>query len=104
MLMTIENVNKLDFIEKIIIHSIDLSLFQVSIVHDDKEYFVTDSSGALLRSTDKLRLQVKFRKCNFGEMSLRHQSAYDEMIGLSEKPSSNLLEVPLGNTWMAHSN
>ena len=31
-----------------------------------------------------------------GKMVLRHQSSYDEMIGLSEGLTDNTLEVPIG--------
>ena len=41
-------------------------------------------------------LQSKFKDMTVGEMVLRHQSPYDEMIGLSEEKSDNTLEVLIG--------
>ena len=91
-------------IDKVIIHSIDISLYQVSVLINGYEHIVTDSNGKLLRASNKMKLQVKFRNVRFKEMVLRHESAFDEMIGMESKPDSNMLEVPLGNTWLASPN
>lgn len=85
-----------DYIDKVILHSHDQSLYLVSVVIDGEEHYVKDNKGNFLKSFNKLGLQAKFAKLKFGEMVLRHQSPYDEMIGLPQNAADNTLEVKLG--------
>lgn len=84
-------------IEKIVIHSLDLVLYQASAIVDGKEHYVTDDSGQLLRSHNLLGMQVQFEGMQFERMVLRQQSAYDEMVGQPVRCDTNALEVPIGN-------
>lgn len=84
-------------IEKVIIHSLDQALYQVSVILDDKERYLADNNGQLLRSHNVLSLQAMFDGIKVEQMVLRQQSAYDEMIGQPGLSGSNTLEVPLGN-------
>ena len=43
-------VRKLKLIDKVILHSLDLCLYQVSVVVDGDEHYVCDEQGALLRA------------------------------------------------------
>ena len=87
---------RLNFIEKVILHCHDQSLYLVSVQIDSEERYVTNEQGSFLKSFNKLSLQSKFKDMTVGAMVLRHQSPYDEMIGLSEKKSDNTLEVLIG--------
>ena len=82
-------------IKKLIYHSVDLSLYQVSVIVEGKEQYVTDENGKFLRSTSLMELQKIMIDVSSRETVLRQTSAYDEMIGGPEKISSNMLEVPL---------
>ena len=47
------NVSKLAkyfFVDKLIYHSIDISLYQASVVLEGKEHYITDDKGKVLRS------------------------------------------------------
>ena len=83
--------------EKLIYHSIDLSLYKVSAVVEGEEHYITDEKGKFLRSVNLIELQKLLQNLPTIKSVLRHNSAYDEMIGGPEKISSNLLEVPLAD-------
>jgi len=82
-------------VDKLIYHSIDLSLYQVSAIINGEEQYVCDERGKLLRSFNLIELQKLLRKVAAEKTVLRQTSAYDEMIGGPEKGESNALEVPL---------
>jgi len=96
MKIKLSELRQLNFIEKVILHCHDQSLYLVSVQIDNVEHYVTDEQDGFLKSFNKLSLQSKFKDMTVGEMVLRHQSPYDEMIGLSEEQSDNTLEVLIG--------
>ena len=94
--MTIE-LNKLQqyfYIDKLIYHSVDLSLYMASVMIDEKEHYITDKNGKYIKASNLISLQKEFAMIEAKETVLRHTSSYDEMIGGPEK-NNNLLEVPL---------
>jgi hypothetical protein len=97
MAITLAKLEKYFVVEKLIFHSIDLSLYQVSAIIEGQEQYVSDSDGKLLRSFNLVELQKQLRSVDAQERVLRHTSAYDEMIGGPEKTSGNLLEVRLAD-------
>ena len=96
-LLKLSQLNTLPQIDKVIIHSIDLSLYQMSVELDGAEYYITDNKGDLLRAFNILDLQKKVRGQRYSKMVLRQISAYDEMIGMPNKDgeASNALEVEI---------
>lgn len=97
MTIVLSKLEKYFVVEKLIFHSVDLSLYQASAIIDQQEHFITDNKGALLRSRSLVELQKLLRNVSATQAVLRHTSAYDEMIGGSEKPATNALEVPLSD-------
>ncbi|GGY48658.1 hypothetical protein GCM10011297_22100 [Bacterioplanes sanyensis] len=97
MSITMNQVRQLSQIDKVVIHSLDLCLYQVSVWVNGEEQYVTDSKGKLLRSFNLLNLQTLFEGLPVTQMVLRQQSAYDEMVGQPSREHSNALEVPLSN-------
>lgn len=97
MAISLSKLNKYFVVEKLIYHSIDLSLYQVSAIIDGVEHYVCDERGKFLRSTKLLELQKQLRKVTADKTVLRQISAYDEMIGGLQKGESNALEVPLAD-------
>ena len=91
------NLTKYFSIDKLIYHSLDQSLYQVSVIIEGKEDYVSDSNDKLLRSHNLIELQKRMRKINAKKTVLRQDSAYDEMIGGPIKNSANTLEVPLND-------
>ena len=96
MSIRLKEIKKLDYIAKVILHCHDQSLYLASVLVDGEERYVKDKNGNFLKSFNKLELQVQFADQIVGEMLLRHQSPYDEMIGLSEDSVDNTLEVRIG--------
>ncbi|CAM2996294.1 DUF6482 family protein [Vibrio neptunius] len=95
MKMSLSKLEKFFFIDKLVIHSLDLSLYQASVVIEGQEFHVLDEQGQMLRALSVVEMQKKCAKLNVKHQYLRHTSAYDEMVGCPTKESSNTLEVPL---------
>ena len=95
MSMPLSKLEKFFYIDKLIIHSLDLALYQVSVLVDGEEHFVTDDKGKFLRAHSILELQKQCRHLKAKQQVLRQQSAYDEMVGQSSKDGTNELEVLL---------
>ena len=91
----LNDVKKLKFIDKVILHCHDQSLYLVSVLIGEEERYVTDRKGELLKSFNKLSLQAHFTGLNVGAVVLQHKSVYDEMIGLSDAVVDNTLEVSI---------
>lgn len=87
------------YIDKLIYHSVDLSLYMVSVIIDEQEHYVTDKNGNFFKATNLTSLQKEFVTIEAKETVLRHTSPYDEMIGGPEK-DNNLLEVPLKDNYL----
>ena len=95
MSIPLKKLEKYFVVDKVIYHSIDLSLYQVSAMIDGVEHYVTDSNDKYLRAVNLIELQKLMRLVKSRNEVLRHTSAYDEMIGTSAKTASNMLEVPI---------
>ncbi|ADZ90443.1 DUF6482 family protein [Marinomonas mediterranea] len=96
--MKVSDLRHIDVFDKVRIHSLESSLYQLSVIVDGSEDYVHKDSGGFLTSHNKLDLQSLFTEKMVGEMVLCHQSAYDEMVGQPMKEGGNMLEVPLGNS------
>ncbi len=97
MLVRLSKLEKFFFIEKVIYHSLDLSLYQVSVLIDGENYYVTDDKDRFLRASNLVELQKTMSSVKSKESVLRQSSAYDEMIGLSGDHGSNTMEVPISD-------
>lgn len=93
--MKLSDLEKIETIEKVKIHSLAPNLYQVSIIVNGEEHFILDDLGRHLSSHNKIELQKIFEHRHVLKSVLCHQSAYDEMVG-QPIGSSNVLEVPLG--------
>ena len=101
MTISLRQLKKRKTLDKVIIHSLDLCLYQASVLVEDEEQFVTDNNGKLLRSHNVLAFQAMFEPFVVKAFVMRHQSAYDEMVGQPLRQGSNVLEVPFGNNRLA---
>ena len=101
MTVSIQDLHHLKTIPKLIFHSLDCALYQVSVMTPDGEQMVTDSKGRLLRSHNLISLQAMFNDFPVQQQVLRQQSAYDEMVNQPRRSGSNQLEVLLGNNGLS---
>ena len=95
MYISLKALQKLNFVDKAIIHSHDQSLYLLSVEIDGKEYFVKTSKDSFLKSFSKTDILSQFPITKIGEVWLRQKTPYDEMIGLSVGVD-NTLEVQIG--------
>ena len=95
MTIRLSKLKKYFVVDKLIVHSIDLSLYQASAIIEGEEHYITDERGVLLKSRSLVDFQKQLAGIAATVTVLRHTSAYDEMVGGSEKGESNALEVPL---------
>lgn len=82
-------------IDKACIHSLDMSLYQLSVVIEGAELYVTDDDDRMLRSLNLCQMQALLEDLPVRETVLRQESAYDEMVGQSVRECSNAMEIPL---------
>jgi hypothetical protein len=101
MTISLSKLEKYFVIDKLIYHSVDLSLYMVSAIIEGEEHYICDGKGALLKSSKLMELQKMLRGTTAAETVLRHTSPYDEMIGGPEKGASNALEVPLADNQLS---
>ena len=83
-------------IQKLIINSLEQALYQAIVMIDGKEHIVWESDRKVLLSRNLMELRELFKTLDIPETVLRHESPYDEMIGLPVNRHSNRMEVPLG--------
>lgn len=81
-------------IQKIVICSLDQSLYQALMVNDDIEQLIWVSNSKPLKTRSLMKMQELFEGLDVDELVLRQESAYDEMVGLDVKVS-NRMEVRL---------
>ncbi len=95
MRQTLSRLEQYFYINKLIIHSLDMALYQASVIIDDQEYWLVDDNDQLIKTHSILEMQKHCRKLKVQQQVLRHQSPYDEMIGTPARQGDNTLEVPL---------
>ena len=84
-------------IEKLIINSLEQALYQAIVIVDGEEQVVWQSDQKTLLTRNLTKMREYFEHMDINEIVLRHESAYDEMVGQAPKDSSNRLEVKLGS-------
>lgn len=77
------------------IYSLENCIFQAAVEMNGELQFITDDSGELLSARTEQLLLAKLSILRIESLYLRHESAYDEMVGQPEKRAGNCLEVPL---------
>jgi hypothetical protein len=82
-------------IEKIVIESVDLSLYIARAVIDSREYLVTDASGCPLKTRNLVEMKQQLSGLDIQQLRLLQRSAYDEMVGQPQRECDNALEVGL---------
>lgn len=95
MKITLQELAKLGVIDKLVIESVDLSLYIARAVVADEERLVTDRHGATLKTRNLLEMKQQLAGLNMAQLVLRQRSAYDEMVGQPQRDCDNALEVGL---------
>lgn len=100
-MLRLSQIKKMASIDAVIVQSLDCALYQALVLHHGQEHVVCDEQGQPLRARSILSMQAHFDGITTAPMRLRHESAYDEMVGQPLRQGSNRMEVPLGNRDLA---
>ena len=95
MALTIEEFTRLEQPARVIIHSLDRALYQVTVVLQGQEQLLIDGSGRPFRSHNLQQVRETLQAMPVASITLRQQSAYDEMIGQPAREEANTLELPV---------
>ena len=82
-------------VDKLVIESVDLSLYIAHAVIDEQRMLITDKQGKPLKTRNLLEMKSALAAVNARRRVLSQRSAYDEMVGHSHAMSENHLEIPL---------
>jgi len=94
--LLLEELPSLGLLKKVVIESLDLALYRMLVEIDGEECLVQERKGKNLVRHSQNELRELLIPCSIETLVLRHQSAYDEMVGQPVRQGSNQLEVPLG--------
>ena len=83
-------------IDRLIVESVDLSLYIAHAEIDGQRWLLTDNSGRILTTRNLLDMKTALVDLAAAERVLIQRSAYDEMVGQGFAPAEDALEVPLG--------
>lgn len=95
MKLLLKDFNSGQQLEKVIIHSLDGSLYQASALVDGAELLIWITEREPLRTRNLIAMKEAFAHLRVDQLVMRQDSAYDEMVGQPLKPESNRLEIPL---------
>lgn len=83
-------------IDRLVIESVDLSLYIAHAEIDGERWLLTDRDGRILKTRNLLDMKAALVDLDARERVLMQRSAYDEMVGQGFAPADEALEVPLG--------
>lgn len=82
-------------IDRLLIESVDLSLYIAHAEIDGQRMPIADVDGKLLKTHNLLAMKAALAKLDAGELLMIQRSAYDEMVGQNFAPGDNCMELPL---------
>jgi hypothetical protein len=95
MKITIQELQASASVERVVIHSVDCSLYIARATVAGVERLVTDGGGATLKTRNLLDMKQHLAGVPVAQFLLQQQSAYDEMVGQPVREADNTLEVSL---------
>jgi hypothetical protein len=84
-------------IEKLIVESVDLSLYIAHARIDGEERVIAEDENKILKRRNLLEMKRVLKTVAGCEILLRQRSAYDEMVGHNHSTAANTLEISLGD-------
>ena len=82
-------------VSRVVIESVDLSLYIAHAQINGVEHVIAEKTGRLLKKSNLLEMRKAIQKVIRCKLFLRHNSAFDEMIGHHHPNIDNCLELPL---------
>tara|TARA_R110002110_G_scaffold205066_7_gene417270 strand:- start:426398 stop:426718 length:321 start_codon:yes stop_codon:yes gene_type:complete len=80
---------------RVIVCSLEQALYQVLVVVAEREQLLKENDGRPFRRHNLNQIREALQGMPVAALLLRHQSAYDEMVGQPVRAQDNTLEVPL---------
>lgn len=95
MKMSVKTLRRRD-VQRLIIESVDLSLYIAHAEIDGLRYLIADDDGRVLKTPNLLGMKERLARVRARELVLQQRSAYDEMVGCARGGEDNQMEVRLG--------
>jgi hypothetical protein len=95
MALSIADFSRLEQPVHVVIHSLDRALYQVTVLLEGQEQLLVESPGRPFRHHNLQQVREMLHTLPVASITLRQQSAYDEMIGQPAREEANTLELPL---------
>jgi hypothetical protein len=86
-------------VSRIVVHSLDFSIYLAYAEFGQDAFLVTEPDGKPLRTSNLTAMKQRLAGVAAPALYLRQQSAYDEMVGQPLRQGANTLEVPLSRDW-----
>lgn len=83
-------------IDRLLIESVDLSLYIAHAEIDGQRMLIADAAGKTLKTRNLLEMKEALAVLQTDRMVLIQRSAYDEMVGRGPASHDNVMEIPLG--------
>ena len=84
---------------RVIVHSLDFSIYIAYAEFGEETFQVADAEGKPLRTRNLTEMKQQLAGVAAPGLYLRHESAYDEMVGQPGRAGANALEIPLSRDW-----
>lgn len=98
MRITLTELTKLTAGVSAVIHSLDRSIYQVTVTAGATSRLLVDDNGKPMRWRSLAGARTALKHIPIDTLTMQQLSAYDEMIGQPPKLQANLLEIPLSTT------
>lgn len=100
MKITLQQLQQSVGLGRVVIHSLDFSIYVAyAEFGGDEALLITEADGRPLRTRNVTEMKQRLVSVPTPALVLRHQSAYDEMVGQPVRSGDNRLEVPLSRDW-----
>jgi len=93
--LTFAEFSKLEHPVPVVIHSLEQALYQVTVTIRGKSHLLVENSGKTFRCHSLQQAREALHTLPVSSLTLRQQSAYDEMVGQPIREVENVLEIPL---------
>lgn len=95
MKITMSEFAALDSAVDVTIHSLTPTLYQVTLTIRDGEPLLAYDDGRPYRAKNLQNVREMLSSMPVASITMRHESAYDEMVGQPARQASNALEIGL---------
>ncbi len=95
MKLTVAQFAALPNVVDVTIHSLEQALYQVTVSLPTGPHLLVDKKGATIRSRNLQSMREMLKVLPVRSITLRHESAYDEMVGQPVREASNALEISI---------